>query len=115
MGQGKIAIVQVTVPITYKTYVFHLHAITGQSARSRILPEGLTALLENVDIAKVGCGISTDVAKFQADYKVTVASAVDIAVLARDKGLYPRGRASLDELCTFFLRAGVLKGAFRCL
>ena len=108
---GKIAVIQIAVPDTHKTNVFQLRGIVGATGwRGRAFPAPLKALLESDTYVKAGCGISTDVAKLKADYGVVVANAVDVVKLAHDKGLFPHARASLDDVSTALLNAGVAKG-----
>ena len=110
-GPGPVALIQVTVPGEFPTYLFHLSGLCG----ARLIrmegkfPRGLRALLESEGVTKVGVNIECDKKKLFKDYGVEITHTVDLAHFAYDKGLLPNRRASLRTLCWAFLKADLPK------
>lgn len=112
-SQPPVAVVQVSVPIINKTYVISLSNIVGRSARTAAarFPAGLKAFLESKEHLKVGVNIAGDSAKLKRDFKVDMGnSTLDIVALAKGKGLFPRKKASLQQMSCLFLKADLPKG-----
>ena len=74
-----------------------------------VLPFKLKVLLENDQIKKVGRQISGDFKKLDNDFDVESAGSIDIAGLARSKGVINDQRISLKNLCAQVLNLNLPK------
>jgi hypothetical protein len=110
-GPGPVALIQVTLPGAFPTYLFHLSGLCGTrpTRMEGKFPRGLRALLMMEGVTKVGVNIACDKKKLLKDYGVEMTHTLDLGHFAHDKGLVPHRRASLRALARAFLKADLPK------
>jgi len=110
-GPGPVALIQVTLPGAFPTYLFHLSGLCGapSTRMEGKFPRGLRALLVSEGVTKVGVNIECDKKKLLKDYGVEITHTKDLGHFVHDKGLLPHRRASLRMLSCAFLKADLPK------
>ena len=98
LGADVVQIAASTGPL----YVFHV-------ARMRHFPRGLKQLLADEAFAKVGCCLWVDRGRLKHN-GAPLSPIVELAHLARDRGIIKGSRASLKELARVVLRQRLPKG-----
>lgn len=100
-AKGKISVIQLASPVIDDVLVIHI----GRIDSPRQVLVDIKAILGRTDLAVVGRMVKNDIKKFNNDYQneaVTVAHAIDVGVMAINRGVVKSGlgTTTLAALCS---------------